>query len=688
MSSDRMLTTVLGAYQKLPDPALTSKILGSTTSLLTTLTNPLNISLLTSQLLAAPAIWATHALDLQTCLRIISIYNTAAITVLKQAQSNDSNLLGYPRRGGGLGPDEWATAVVKGADDKSPRWRHVLAIAGVLLGMGGQGRRGLSRGLRMSLEGALIMAANLAMEDPKEGFFVGGEATLLALNHTFDLLSEHAKREIRFDLLLPIAVGAMVGPSGYEMGQFVGAIDADVLVTPDKKLDWSPSSRGFLYLKDVSSRPLVSSMGPFSRLVAYTVEHLQAPKPNILQLVEQLQKFSQELLLQWRHNKLSTIDPSDLSTHLTPPTSQTTFPALFQLLKSAMFATVVILRSVLGRILIDPLLATDAHAASLSSSALHTLRSLYFISSRLGTASFTAYTFVSLTSIDILARYPRHATIFLESIRPSHPGTIPAHPLDRNLDLYYLNTAEHFPLILSPASNAALLQACTPYLASTPSPPLLPLFEAAHSLTLSVLTAPPNAALAASAIPPYATALLASFPSNLSARQFRLAFKSLLEVTTPPNPLAASHPDLPDTLLELLRFRAMNASTALLPQAPPAEAGPDGMAAPEVPLTEQAALTLALLDALSSLAPHALKEWLPLAAGAVRGVKEEGGMRRVCQERFWEALVGGEMDVERGGVCVEWWCTRGGREMVMGRGGGRREEVMMSGALQGREGRL
>ncbi|KFY78432.1 hypothetical protein V498_09115, partial [Pseudogymnoascus sp. VKM F-4517 (FW-2822)] len=519
-------------------------------------------------------------------------------------------------RGGGLGPDEWATAVVKGADEKSPRWRHVLVIAGVLLGMGGQGRRGLSRGLRMSLEGALIMAANLAMEDPKEGFFVGGEATLLALNHTFDLLSEQAKREIRFDLLLPIAVGAMVGPSGYEMGQFVGAIDADVRVTPDNRLDWSESSRGFLYLKDVASRPLVSSMGPFSRLVAYTVEHLHAPKPSILHLVEQLQKFSQDLLTQWRHNKLSTIDPSELPTHLTPSTSTTTFPTLFQLLKSAMFATVVILRSVLGRILVDPHLATDAHAASLSSSALHTLRNLYFISSRLGTASFTAYTFVSLTSIDILARYPRHAAIFLESIRPSHPGTIPAHPLDRNLDLYYLNTAEHFPLVLPPAANAALLQACTPYLASTPSPSLVPLFEAAHSLTLAVLTAPPNAALAASAIPPYATALFASFPSNLSARQFRLAFKSLLGITTPPNPLAASHPDLPDTLLELLRHRAALASTAFLPAEPAAEAGPDSVpAGPEQPLTEQAALTLTLLDSLSSLAPGALGEWLPLAAG-------------------------------------------------------------------------
>lgn len=40
-------------------------------------------------------------------------------------------------------------------------------------------------------------------------------------------------------------------------------------------------------------------------------------------------------------------------------------------------------------------------------------------------------------------------------------------------------------------------------------------------------------------------------------------------------------------------------------------------------------------------------------------------MRKVCQERFWDALSSGEMDVERANFCVTWWSTRGGREMVL-----------------------
>jgi hypothetical protein len=40
-------------------------------------------------------------------------------------------------------------------------------------------------------------------------------------------------------------------------------------------------------------------------------------------------------------------------------------------------------------------------------------------------------------------------------------------------------------------------------------------------------------------------------------------------------------------------------------------------------------------------------------------------MRHVCVDRFWEALSGGEMDVDRAHCCVTWWSTRGGRELVL-----------------------
>lgn len=57
-------------------------------------------------------------------------------------------------------------------------------------------------------------------------------------------------------------------------------------------------------------------------------------------------------------------------------------------------------------------------------------------------------------------------------------------------------------------------------------------------------------------------------------------------------------------------------------------------------------------------------------------------MRNACQERLWDALSSGEMDVERAYFCVTWWSTRGGREKVLF---GAEEDVQvpyMSGALE------
>src|SRR6187402_261190 len=145
MPADRLLTSVLRAYQGAPESEQNNRILSSTTSLLTTLSNPLNVTLLTSHLLTAPAIWS-QVDGLHTCLRIISIFNTAAITVRKyQLEGHPKpHDLYQPRQGGGIGCDDWARAVVKGLDDRSARWQHLLVIGGVLIGMEGQERQGLS----------------------------------------------------------------------------------------------------------------------------------------------------------------------------------------------------------------------------------------------------------------------------------------------------------------------------------------------------------------------------------------------------------------------------------------------------------------------------------------------------------------------------------------------------------------
>lgn len=152
------------------------------------------------------------------------------------------------------------------------------------------------------------------------------------------------------------------------------------------------------------------------------------------------------------------------------------------------------------------------------------------------------------------------------------------------------------------------------------------------------------------------------FPDNLSIRQFRLAFRTVLQVTAPPSPIANTERHLPSILLEVLHDRALHASNKILPQ--PADHGAGSETSKTPPLSEQAALTLSLIDGLSFLRVEDLEEWLPLTAQLINTIRESE-MRTSCVERFWEALSSGEMDVERACYCVAWWSTKGGRELVL-----------------------
>jgi len=164
-----------------------------------------------------------------------------------------------------------------------------------------------------------------------------------------------------------------------------------------------------------------------------------------------------------------------------------------------------------------------------------------------------------------------------------------------------------------------------------------------------------------------------TFPSNLSTRQFRLAFRTLLSITTPPSPLSVSHPNLPSTLLELLHYRALHAPSHHLPTQITHQQEPSLTKA----LSEQATLTITLLDTLPYLTTPTLEEWLDPAADLVQLIRDID-MRDKVTLRFWEVLASGEMDAVRAEVCAVWWTARGGRERVLS---GRVLEPVMSGAL-------
>jgi hypothetical protein len=144
---------------------------------------------------------------------------------------------------------------------------------------------------------------------------------------------------------------------------------------------------------------------------------------------------------------------------------------------------------------------------------------------------------VLLAAIDILSQYPVLAENFLRSIKPNDIGQIPAHPVERCLDLFFLNVAEHFPLVLSPEINEELfLSAAFPYLAAGANSLLLEIFEAAHSLVLVAFAIPRNSELAAKHLPFYIENLFAV--SALS--QCNCLFADRLRYSPTISPLANS----------------------------------------------------------------------------------------------------------------------------------------------------
>jgi hypothetical protein len=667
------------------------RILGTASSLLTTLGNPHNLSLLTSHLLTAPAFWDRPD-GVRTPLRLLSVYHSAVTTIVnhhsdtrwKKAPSLQPGQLPV---GGGLSLDEWIRAIIAGADDRSQRWKHLIVLGGLLIGIGNLEEQGMdlywASGMRKLVESALVRATNLAVVDVRErneSDGLGGQTITLVLNHAFGCLADTERAMLDYDLLLPVLIGtAYYSNEGFQSAYFLGGLDLDVRVTQTGKLDWSARSSSFRQVEGILNRPLVSSMGPLSRLIAHAVENVK--NPWIIQtMMDDLASFARALTTQWRQIKLSDVDPAEEEAQLEEEALHRTTPKLWSLLKAALFATTIIIRGVFTRALGDRALASDAIAPVLASQALHALRHLYFITSRMGPASFSQHTFVYLTAIDILSAYPNHTDKFLKSIASQQLGQIPRHPLDRILDLYFLNTAEHFTLILSPATNEDLLVASSvPYLAAGENRHMLPIFEAAHSVMLAVLSAPQSAEVTAKHLPFYIDALFSVFPHNLSPRQFRLAFKTLLRVTAPPSALSASQPDLPAVLLELVYHRALTAQAQPLP--PDATAiALQGSDAPPPPLSEQAVLALTLIDALPMLPIPLLEEWMPLCAELLNQINDDG-MRETVKARYWEVLVSGEMDAERSKVAVMWWTTRGGRELVLFGREGLDEMSMMSGAL-------
>jgi len=254
---------------------------------------------------------------------------------------------------------------------------HLMVIAGILIGFDGKDRQGLSRSLRRTVEDGLVKALNLALQDVKDGEELGAHCITLVLNYSFELMTDLARSRIDYDRLLPVLVGsAFFSHEGYQSTYFLANIDMDVIQTTGIKFTWSDQSSSFRQLSDMTSRPLLSAMGPLSRLVSHVVDNVK--NPWLVQvMMDDLARFAKTLATLWRQNKISEVDASEELVFFDDVTLTKTLPVLWRVLRSALFATAIIMRGVLGRVLGDDMLAADEGTHSVSGPLSLTSAELY-----------------------------------------------------------------------------------------------------------------------------------------------------------------------------------------------------------------------------------------------------------------------------------------------------------------------
>ena len=300
-------------------------------------------------MLFAPAIWQTEN-GLQASLRVLSVFNAASVHILQRELDQETQ--GFVARDV-LSKEAWLKSVIKGVDEKSPRWRHMLVLGGLLIGFENQDRKTLPGDLRTTLGDALVKATNLALVEttPKQELVTGSIA--LVLSHVFDFLVDREKRQINHDLLIQGLIRSpFLSREGLHWGYFLGTMDPDVVQSSEKNFNWSSKSSTFFQIQRLASSPLVVALGPLSRLTAFSIGCVTDINQLIV-MIEDMSEFTRCLSVQWRQNKLSELDAAEEDDFLAEETLKTTLPVLWQVLRSTLFAIVISLRSLLGRVLAD-----------------------------------------------------------------------------------------------------------------------------------------------------------------------------------------------------------------------------------------------------------------------------------------------------------------------------------------------
>lgn len=233
-------------------------------------------------------------------------------------------------------------------------------------------RSHLPRQTRASLEDAFIRAVNLSLTANLDRKLEGLEADVLSLvlSHSITALSGRAKAQLNYHELLPFLIKSIYySQEGFQSGYFLPSIDHDI-VEVNGKLSWPSRSNSFLHLQQRTARPLFVQMGGLARLAGMAIKESNEPAA-VYALLDDLAKFGNTMLAQWKLNRLSTIPFSEEEAMVEAESLKATMPVAWQMLKTVLFTTTLILQEMMSKVIETPALCTPESKFSLFSANLH-----------------------------------------------------------------------------------------------------------------------------------------------------------------------------------------------------------------------------------------------------------------------------------------------------------------------------
>lgn len=138
----------------------------------------------------------------------MSLFHSAAIAKAKaesdvgadEDANNKNKAVTRNSSSGNLKLQDWIQAIVKGADDRSPRWRHAILLGGLLVGLANQEVLPISTSLETALSKGLVRSVNLALEAFRQDDPFPGSCLALVLAQCHVNLSEGERAQLNYDV--------------------------------------------------------------------------------------------------------------------------------------------------------------------------------------------------------------------------------------------------------------------------------------------------------------------------------------------------------------------------------------------------------------------------------------------------------------------------------------------------------